>query len=195
MVTEIFRSAQIPPYGQKTFGIMLEDQKRAARLRGASGIHQGERPVLEFGDAVSTLILVNYIDERTNNVTVRTTCTEQVTFSSELTEQLLRVVEPGKPARAEGMGWYYYRARINLIEEDQKGINGPGEKVDYGVPVSLSIKMRLSRDARKVVVKVIARPADSETKTKPVVKERLLFRAFRTPDIRGILHERLSNIG
>jgi hypothetical protein len=190
----VAKAVEISPFGQKVRGIILEDQQRVARVRGAVGVHLDDRAVIQFGETMSALILANYLDEKGSNVTVKTTCKEKVVFGSELMETLLTKVKPGKPARAEGIGLYHYGARVNLIGQNPESREDPGEKVNYDVPVNLSFKMRLSRDAKKVVVKVSAKRAGKDAKTEPIVKTRMVFKAFSSPDFRGKLHQRLSAV-
>ena len=189
----VAKSVEIPPYGQKALEIILEDQKRVARLKGVTGIHSSDRPVIEVGRAMSALILEDFMDETRGNVTVQTRGRQQAVFESELFDKLFTEVQPGKPAKAVGKGWYHNTLRIYLIGQSGYESQGPHEEIDYHVPIDLCFRMRLSRDSRKIVFKVSADSEGGDSKKRPIFKRRLVFKAFSTPDFRGKIHERLAS--
>jgi hypothetical protein len=196
-------AAEAPSYGQTALDIILEDQKRVARARGVSGIHPGDRPDLQIGGELSALILASYIDETSyidengGNRVLRINCREQLVFDRELMEQLLTTVKPGKPARAKGTGWYHYGLKMNLVVGKQHEVQEePEVEEELHTPVELDLIMRLSSDSKKVVLKIRAKKAGSDAKTEPLVKKRLVFKAFTVPDFKGSILERLrSNPG
>lgn len=183
--------AEFPSYGQTVLAIILEDQRRTMHARGNSGIHPGDRPELQIGQAMTALILASYGDERTRTVPVRINCREQLVFSSELMRQLLTTVFPGKSATAEGVGWYHYGLEIYLIGQNKEVGEKAEDDIELDVPAEIILKMRFLKGEKKVEFRVRAKKSGSDTKTEPLVKKRLVFRAFTLPDFAGKIRERL----
>ncbi len=194
MATEAFHPTETPSFGQKASVIIHEDQARVARRRGTAGIYPTDRPVIQFGGTLSAIIMANYRDEKVNeDVAVETNSRQQLIFDSEVMAKLFAEVKPGKPAKAEGKGWYHHILEISF-EQSQWVREEPVDDIDYHVSVECRFAMRLSRDAKKVVLKLSAKPADSSAATKPIIKRRLVFNAFMLPDFIGMFAQRLSEV-
>jgi hypothetical protein len=186
----VTKTTESPSFGQKALNIILEDQKRVARRRGTGGIYPSDRPVIQFGETLSAIILADYRDESVGDVVVRTDCSQKAVFDNEILNELFAEVKPGKPAKAEGKGWYHHVLKIYL-EQSQWVRQKPMDDIDSHRPVDLSFRVRLSRDAKKVVIKFSVRPTGSDAKTKPIIKKRLVFEAFASPDFKGMFHQRM----
>lgn len=182
------------PFGQKALEIILDSQQRAARRRRTGNHYLEDRPLIDFGREFSAITFVSSRGEKVNDSNIEESEHKQFTFETKILRELLEGVNPGGTAVAVGRGWYHHTGTRYSPDWDRKIREKPQNHLDHHALVNLSLRLRMSSDAKRVAIKIGAKPVRRQPKGESIPAGVMVFKTSLLPDIAGLLAERLVRV-